>query len=633
MRGGEIELLAPAGKPEVLEAVAAAGADAVYLGGKRFNMRALRYDFNFSDRELTQAVRDLHQIGKKLYVTVNNLYFDRELGELSRYLVFLQEIGVDALIIQDLAVARLHRELGLTLPLHTSVQMGLANSKAVDFFAETAVTRVILSKNLTLSEIRAIHEQTALAIEFFAHGDLCVSHAGQCYMSSFIAGESGNRGRCVKPCRWPYQTRGLEHEFHGYLLAYNDLCLLPYLQDLVEAGVFSFKIEGRMRSAEYLQELVGIYRIALDRVLSGVSNPEDQSREQAVLNNRRVRDFTSGNLLGRPEADAADPGGEREPFFPTAPRILPALNTNSWSETNPALPPGDYQLTVTVGNLPGLKNMLPTAVDTLVLPWGKYRTDRTGWDLTTLDEALLIARESGKQLVVETPRIVTESQLRDIRHLIHHLQDKDIQAVEVNDYGSLQLVQEAGLPVWAGWGLNTSNSKAVAYLREAGVRRISPSLELCREDLDALLASGELEVEIMVQGPLCAMISDMCIFRTTRQEEFDSCSAPCMDGDLSLEDALGQHYPVKTDYDCRSHIFYPRERSLFALLPSLAASGAGYFRIDGRFYNDRVLGEVAAIYLCTLKNLQLTPEALPQDWKRLLGLFPEGLTWSPLQES
>ena len=632
MRGGEIELLAPAGKPEILEAVTAAGADAVYLGGKRFNMRALRDDFNFSDQELAGAARYLHQLGKKLYVTVNNLYIDRELGELSRYLVFLQEIGVDALIIQDLAIARLHQELGLTLPLHTSVQLGLANSPAVEFFAGTAVSRVILSKNLTLSEIRSIHEQTSLVIEFFAHGDLCVSHAGQCYMSSFIAGGSGNRGRCVKPCRWPYQTRGLHPESHGYLLAYNDLCLLPYLRDLVEAGVFSFKIEGRMRTAEYIQKLVQVYRAALDRVLSGVSSQEDQAREQAELYSRRVRNFTSGNLLGRPEVDATDPSGAREPSFPTAPRILPALDTSSWPKSSPHPPAGDYRLTVTVGNLHSLEIMLSTAVDTLVLPWGKYRTNQAGWDLAALDEALQMAGERDKQLVVETARIVTENEQRDIRHLIEHLQGTAVRAVEVNDYGSLQLARGAGLPVWAGIGLNTSNSKAIAYLQEAGVNRISPSLELAREDLDGLLAAGGLEVEIMAQGPLCAMISDMCIYRTASGEEYGACSAPCMDGDLALEDALGQCYPVTTDYQCRSHIYFPRERSLFTLLPSLAASGARHFRIDGRFYNDRLLSEVAAIYLRAMGNLQLAQKLDPQDWQRLLDLFPQGLAWRSLQE-
>ena len=181
MLNNQVELLAPAGKWDVLQSVAQAGADAVYAGGKRFNMRMLRPDFNFSDRELKQAADYLHDLGKRLYITVNNLYGNDDLSEIQDYLFFLQEIKADGLIIQDLAVAKIHREMGLTIPMHASVQMGVGSSSAVKFLESLGFSRVILSKNLNLQEIEDIHSNSNLGLEFFAHGDMCISHTGQCF--------------------------------------------------------------------------------------------------------------------------------------------------------------------------------------------------------------------------------------------------------------------------------------------------------------------------------------------------------------------------------------------------------------------------------------------------------------------
>jgi U32 family peptidase len=197
----ELELLAPAGKMEVLQQVVAAGADAVYLGGKRFNMRALKNDFNFTDEEIRSAVEFTHQRGRKIYITINNLYDSSEMNDIVDYLLFLKETGVDALIVQDLGIVDLCSQMGLDMPLHASVQMGIANLEAVKVLETQGFTRVILSKNVSLNEIREISAGTGLGIEYFVHGDLCISHTGQCYMSSFVSGKSGNQGKCQKPCR------------------------------------------------------------------------------------------------------------------------------------------------------------------------------------------------------------------------------------------------------------------------------------------------------------------------------------------------------------------------------------------------------------------------------------------------
>jgi putative protease len=176
----KIELLAPAGKMEVLHRVVAAGADAVYLGGKRFNMRALKNDFNFTDDEIKYAVEFMHQRNRKIYITLNNLYNSNEMEDIANYLLFLKDTGVDALIVQDLGIVNLCAEMGLDIPLHASVQMGIANLEAVKTLETQGFQRVILSKNVSLSEIREISSGSQLGIEYFVHGDLCISHTGQC---------------------------------------------------------------------------------------------------------------------------------------------------------------------------------------------------------------------------------------------------------------------------------------------------------------------------------------------------------------------------------------------------------------------------------------------------------------------
>jgi putative protease len=319
----QIELLAPAGNWEVLQAVAEAGADAVYAGGKRFNMRSLRPDMNFNQDELKSALDYLHDKGKRLYVTLNNLYFDEELDGLKEYISFLVGIGVDALIIQDLAPARICKQLGLNIPLHVSVQAGILNIPAVQNLEQDGLARVILSKNTSLDEIKAIKEASSIGIEYFAHGDLCISHTGQCYMSAFVSGESGNRGLCIKPCRWEYILhKGEQIIGKGHLLANKDLCLYPYLLELYKAGVSSFKIEGRMRSAEYLSHLVNIYRQALDRIIEDSDKYQVDPEGLKILEHRRIRDFCAGSLFGKPASDSIGASGERDSVLPQSLLLL-----------------------------------------------------------------------------------------------------------------------------------------------------------------------------------------------------------------------------------------------------------------------------------------------------------------------
>ncbi len=259
MGKGKVELLAPAGNYESFLGAIHAGADAVYLGGEKFGARA--YADNFSDEEVCKAISYAHVFGKKVYLTVNTLIKDSELPELVPYITPFYLAGLDGVIVQDIGALLTIREAFPGLELHASTQMTLTGAYGVDFLKELGVVRVVPARELSLEEIIAIKEQTGLEVETFVHGAMCYCYSGQCLFSSILGGRSGNRGRCAQPCRLPYQTNGLKEE---YPLSLKDMCTIEFLPKLIEAGIDSFKIEGRMKKPEYAAGVTAIYRKYID---------------------------------------------------------------------------------------------------------------------------------------------------------------------------------------------------------------------------------------------------------------------------------------------------------------------------------------------------------------------------------
>lgn len=278
------ELLAPAGDMQALLAAVEAGADAVYVGGARFGARA--YAKNFSDEELAAAVKYCHLHGVRLYVTVNTMIFDREMRELSDYAAYLWEIGTDALIVSDLGAIKAIRARVPELELHASTQMSVHNTEGAVAAASLGCVRVVLARELERGDIYKITEECPAETEVFLHGALCVSHSGQCLFSSMVGGRSGNRGECAQPCRLPYSG--------GYPLSMTDLSLADHVTELIESGTASLKIEGRMKSPDYVFAVTSVYR----RLLDGGRNATEGEREEL----RRIFSrggFSDGYFTGK----------------------------------------------------------------------------------------------------------------------------------------------------------------------------------------------------------------------------------------------------------------------------------------------------------------------------------------------
>lgn len=315
------ELLAPAGNMDSLRAALHFGADAVYGGMKKYGLRA--FAGNFDPDALKEAVTLVHQAGKKFYVTMNSYPFDDELEGFAEAAALAAEIGVDAAIVADPGAILTLRKKVPQLPVHVSTQANTVNTPAAELYRDLGCERVILAREMSLDRIRALHKKLgdSIQIETFVHGASCMAYSGRCMLSAYLTGRSGNRGECAQPCRWQYAVMEekrpgeylpvAEDEKGTYLFSARDLCLMPLLPDLCEAGVSSLKIEGRMKTEYYVAVVTGAYRRALDLLKQGREAFAEKLPELAEeLQCASHRKSDTGFLLGNPEVP-----GEAEGFW------------------------------------------------------------------------------------------------------------------------------------------------------------------------------------------------------------------------------------------------------------------------------------------------------------------------------
>ena len=294
------ELLAPAGNLEKLKIALIYGADAVYVGGKNFSLRA--FGGNFTDDELKIAVDFAHSMNKKIYVAVNIFAHNDDIEELKNFLKFLDDIRVDAVLISDLGVFSLAKEL-TNLEIHISTQANITNYKTVEMWKNLGASRVVLARELTHDEIVNIKKNSAIELEMFIHGAMCISYSGRCYLSHYLTGRDGNQGECTHSCRWKYNLveekrpgeyfEVSEDDRGSYVMNSKDLCLLPCLDKVIESGVSSLKIEGRMKSVHYVASVVKVYRQAIDDL---IQNAELRIKKEWIEELDKVahRPYTTG---------------------------------------------------------------------------------------------------------------------------------------------------------------------------------------------------------------------------------------------------------------------------------------------------------------------------------------------------
>lgn len=309
-----MELLAPAGDMEKLETALDFGADAVYLAGDRFGLRTASK--NFGTEELTRAVEKTHARGKKIHITVNIKPHEEDLAGLDDYLMLLEKLRVDGAIISDEGVFRRARTVAPKLPIHISTQASATNSETILFWHDLGVKRIVLAREVGLEEIRAIRKKIPreLELEAFGHGAMCISYSGRCLLSNYMAHRDANRGDCAHACRWNYalveekrpgEYFPIEEDERGtYILNSKDLMTLPFLDEVVDAGIDSLKIEGRVKTAYYVATVTRAYRLALDAIAAGTFDDKTKSALMDEIKKASYRDFTDGFYHAKPDEDA-----------------------------------------------------------------------------------------------------------------------------------------------------------------------------------------------------------------------------------------------------------------------------------------------------------------------------------------
>lgn len=471
IRSNAPEVLSPAGSPEALEAAVKGGADAVYIGGKLFNARLNAK--NFTDEQLVSAVKYCHKNGVRLYVTLNTLIYDKNMEEAIRYAHFLYKSGVDALIVADMGLAVKLREYIPDFPLHASTQASGHNTEAAEYFAKLGFTRMVCARELKKNDLTLLCKNSPIEIEAFVHGALCVSHSGQCLFSSLVGGRSGNRGECAQPCRLPYNG--------GYPLSLKDNCLARHITELIECGVASLKIEGRMKSPDYVYAVTSTYRRLVDE-RRNATEAEIKNLEK-VFSRSGFTDgyFTGrkdGNMLGIRTAENKTETSTAKIQIKQIKRTLPKITL---SERKTELPPSLYKIKKgsefeRAKPQRSARFYNPESIPAKLRVDGDKRTAEGYFDIIYLP----LEKFDGKKANgVSLPPVIKDSERESVQKQLKSAYAKGARHALVGNMGHIELAREFGFTLHGDFRLNVYNNAAFEeYSKYFEDIIISPELTL-----------------------------------------------------------------------------------------------------------------------------------------------------------
>lgn len=630
-----VELLAPAGTWDALVADVESGADAVYLGGKHFNMRMHEGDFNFDDAALKKAIDYAHAHDVRLYITLNNLISDEELPALKEYLQYLEEIQPDALLVQDFAVLELVHEMGITIPLHTSVMMNTHNEHAIEKLKEYGITRIVVGREMTLSELALFRARTGIEVEYFMHGDMCISESGQCIHSGVVFGQSGNRGRCLKPCRWAYELideksgKRLDEGGPGpYKLALKDMCMYRAIPELIQAGVFSFKIEGRMRPAPFLRRIVSTYRAAIDAYIADPTGYATDEEGWKQLYENRARDFTTTFAFGQPTAKDIGFDGTREPRFFSEAVKEAGFQDDILKQERPIQKENASHrtLAVRVGTLAAAKAAVDAGADVVYVGGEAFRPQRP-WRLTDYAEVLAYAQERNVRVVLNTPRTTMRRECGELEQLFSSIRDWKQQpaGIMVSNLGALKLAQSlTNLPVQADLSFNLFNHLATVFMKDNGITQACASLELSFEQLREIVENAVLPIEVVIHGGYESMICDHN-FPAMSLPDYNELNEPeLMDRHYALRDKAGEIHRIRIDQFGRNHIYFAKDLCLYPYLAKF--NGIASYRIEAQDETPAATAMLTKIYRKALDRLAAGDASFDEhEFKTLQENAPRGL--------
>ena len=611
-----VELLAPAGHREALDSVLEAGADAVYLSTRRFNMRMHRRDYHFTLQQLADAVAKAHALGRRVYVTVNALLGEAELKDVRDLLPELSALNVDAVIVQDLAVLVLAREAAPGLTLHASTMMNVHHWEQAAVLKALGVQRIITSRDITLRQIGEIGARAGVEVECFVHGDMCVAQSGQCGMSGVLFGKSANRGQCMKPCRWAYElVRTDEGESlgvisEGHLLALKDLCLVRQLPEVIAAGICSLKLEGRMRDAAYLHELVEVYRRALDSYYAFPPGYGQQAEQAEEAYRHQVRSLSTLTLLDpTSHRDRFDTSGRREPLFLSDGCIEADLDEQVQMLAGaPVVASAGRRidLAVSVGDEAAAQAALEAGADRIYFAAERSQYLAASWNMEAIEEFIDRAHRRKVSVGLHTPRITLDREWLDAAWLLKRLGER-LDLVLIHHPGTLRLASRLcpRARLVADHGFNLLNSAAISLLADLGVSEAAVSREAGLEELRALAENSPLPLELFAHGPVAGMLVDHCVIalHASASGRKDVCRGPCRHVTFGLRDRAGQLRPVVADQYCRNHLLTGRDVATLPVLEKLLFERVASIRLAGEFDSAEHVAAMTQAYRLRLDQL------------------------------
>ncbi len=644
----KVELLAPAGSWEALEAVIKAGADAVYFSEKRFGMRQHGAWLNFGDREIIDVICYAHKHGVKAYLTLNNLLTGDEIDSLETDLLALIDNPPDALIVQDLGLLQLLQKLDLGIPVHASTMMNIHHAQAALFLKKQGITRIITSRDISLEDARELGNISGLEVEYFLHGDMCISIGSQCLHSGISMGMSANRGKCMKSCRWAWSLIDRERDKilasvdEQHLLALKDICLYHQLPQMITGGIASLKIEGRARPAEYLAPIVKSYRAAIDRYYANPAAYTTDFNAFKELRGQTIRETGTSHALSQPGPGAVGLSGEREPRFfsiaieekPCAEDYLP--QTSRTGQSN------QQKLSVRCGNIQAAKAALKAGADTIYIGGESFQSaQQSNWQQDEMVAFILQCQDTDAKVGIVTPRITANREFFELESLLETMEQTPPDSYLVSNIGAIEWMQShTSLPLYGDFSLNLWNGKAVETVKQSGVTSITAGLELDLTQLQNLASQSSLPVECLVHGALPGMLLEYCpigvhMSGTTRQ---DPCPGPCKQRSYALRSRANQLHWLETDQYCRNHLFMAKDLCMIDYLEHLQHPNITQLRIEGALYETDYLSKLVQYYKQAINTVHTNSNAgklqqkVAQDAPRSLTIGAYGNTLEPISE-
>jgi len=612
----EVELLAPVGTFEIFEKVIHSGADAVYLGGKKLNMRMHRKGYNLSNDEIDKAITIAHSLNKKVYITVNNLFSKEDLSDAEEYLKFLERVKPDALIIQDLSILELINSLNLKLTLHSSVMMNVHNLETIKALRECGIARIVASREMDLQTIKNLHTQTDMEFECFTHGDMCISHGAQCLYSGMILGKSSNRGLCMKPCRWNYTMKkdGLAYPTE-FPMAVKDMYMYEHLPEMIEAGIISFKIEGRMRDADFLVKLINYYSDAINRY---IEDPicYDRRKDAQTIFETRTRDLSTCSSFGTPglsyinrRYEGKDNNGNGRVFDNPVEEIeitkdkVEEIKNLLNVKTSLAKKP---MLNVKVNSYSQAKIAIDECVDAVYLSGEVFKPNNP----FSKNEILKLTKNKrNTKIYLGFPKMMFEEDFSKYNHLLKE-NNLGLDGLIVTNLGAIHKYKSLGLELIGDYSLNIYNHKAVSFYEKQGLSIATLSVEAPLLDAIDTISKSPIPIEVIVHGSPTVMYMNHDLYENTRVLESTNHenNSNVSNKVLVLVDGKGNEHPVYQDNNGKNHMTLYKNLCYLPFLKELNDIGVTHFRIEACHYDTTTLHKVLSVYKEALSDLSKCEE-------------------------